>query len=286
MTLSCENLGEFTPFNDTDQPRTEQFRIAKLVAKDGIDTSAYDPFRQGVEIRNNRQLFIGMLPKMWAGNLCHAVQPSAIGQVRSFTEYDNSPRFEEKPKYNPVLYLTDPNYPLPLIFNEGPQQEEIASMEPFIIPFKKPDTYSNFFPRAPHGTAELGGNTHDIGNGRFGTEALEQFEDYQMPGVSNPFYEEGEQYFGGVLIEGFIEPNLKTVTPFDDTIFDQFIDQQIQTNSTDFMEILKNRDINLDEDIRQVYRRRSKSAGYDVYGSNAALYGTDSVAYHGLVRGS
>lgn len=285
VSISCENLGQYTPFNDTDQPRTEQFRIAKLVAKDGIDTSAYDPYRQGVEIRNNRQRFLGMLPKMWAGNLCHAIQPSAIGQARSFVEFNNSVTFEEKPTYNPVAYLTDPNYPLPIIFNEGPQQEEVASMEPFIIPFRKHDTYSNYFPRGPHGTVELGGNTHDMGNGRFGTEKLEQFQDYAIPTISNPYLEEGEYFFGNVLIEGFTDPDQRAIEPFDDTSFDRFI-QQIRTSQPDFIEVLKMKRLNLDEDLRQVYGRRSASAGYSVYGPNMASYGTDSIAYGNMARGS
>lgn len=281
----CENLGKYTPFNDTDQPRTEQFRIAKHVAKDGIDTSPYDPYRQGVEIRNNRQRFIGMMPKMWAGNSCHAIQPSAIGQPRDFVEFTDKTEFDDLMiRFDPVRYITDSHYPLPILFNEGPQQEEIASMEPFIIPFRKHDTYSNYFPRAPRGTVELGGNTHDLGHGRFGTEALEQFS-YLSPSQPNPFLDEGEYFFGNVKIDGYVEPDQRETLPFDDTV-DDYLVQQVSSLDVDLIETLKRMRLNLDNDIRGVYRKRSTSAGYSVYGPQAAVYGTDSVAYMGMVRGS
>lgn len=301
MINDCENLGKFTPFNDTDDNRTEQARLSLSYNKNGIDTKTYDSYRQGVELKGNKYRFLGMQPKMGSGNICHYTYPNPIGQSRTFTEYFNNTTFTEKPKFSPVDYINGMNYPLPLIFNEGPQQEEVASVEPFIIPYKKRDTYSNYFPRAPRGFVQLGGNVRDVGNGNFGTDALKQFVEFSYSGENNtydPFLDDGEELFGDVAaavkFEGFIDPDLRTIRPFDDMlendwlrgqyINDSILDEQYVENGVNLslIDVLK---INFHNDIRQSYGQKSATAGYDVYGKNMAKCGTDSIVYSGMMLG-
>ena len=54
----------------------------------------------------------------------------------------------------------------------------------------------------------------------------------------------------------------------------------------DFIAKLKLLHIELDDDIRETYTQKSATAGYSVYGPQQSLYGTDSIAFTGWLRGS
>src|SRR5690606_30726142 len=130
-------IGQFTPFNDTDKPRIQQ-AIQIIDAVQGYDTTQIDRFRQGVNVRLPQHLYKTTQPKIWSGRFDHQTKVITFGQARSFVEYDDSTIFREKPEFNPVWFIEDrENYPYPIIFNDGPQQEEEASIEPFTIPMRK-----------------------------------------------------------------------------------------------------------------------------------------------------
>lgn len=184
---------EFTPFNDTDQPRVEAAITNFVSATQGYDTTVYDRFRQGVSMRTGRHVYSTTQPKIWSGNLKHAIKVVTIGQARDFTEFENDPKFEELPEFNPVWYIQDPDYPFPIIFNNGPQQEEEAIVEPFTIPFRKTDVEGPFYPRTPKASLEDGNNFDNLDGG---TTRVLQFIEYDPPREPRFFLDEGQEYYG------------------------------------------------------------------------------------------
>lgn len=284
-----ENLptGEFTPFNDTDNPQVVESVQLFTSATQGYDTSTIDRFRQGVEMRIPKHVYSSTQPKLWTGNLKHKINLTTYGQARSFVEFDNSKIFDEKPEFNSVWYINDPNYPLPIVFNDGPQEEEEAIIEPFTIPMRKNTNEGPFYPRSPKASLEDGNNFDNL-NG--GTTRVEQFIEYSLPLEPRFFLDEGQSYFGGItsgsiIIEGFTPFINRNIDPFNDTKFETIVDG-IQTTDTTFIAELMKLDFDLSEDIRGTFARKSATAGNVVYGPDSAKYGTDSITYCGLTRGA
>lgn len=90
---------------------------------------------------------------------------------------------------------------------------------------------------------------------------------------------------GAIKIDGFFTESQNNLSPFNDTT-DEEIVVQIQTADSDMLAVLKSLDYDLSEDIRGSFTRKSATAGVSSYGPQAARYGTDSIAYANLVRGS
>lgn len=194
---------EFTPFNDTNQSRIEQAVLAVGVVSGGMDTTLIDQHRDGVNIRTARHRFNSTQPKLWAGNLNHYATVRTIGQARSFTEFGNSAAFIDQPisvsnpthpaDFNPIQYLQDPNYPLPIIFNNGPQQEEEASIEPFTIKFRRASIEGQVTARSIKANLE-DGNTFD--SDQQGANRIQQFISFIPPNEPRFFLDEGEEHVG------------------------------------------------------------------------------------------
>jgi len=278
---------EFTPFYDGAARRIEQAKNVFANSSQGYDTTLIDKFRQGVSIRSSKDLYGSTQPKIWAGNLHHYIKVSTIGQARDSVEFGNSAIFEELPIFNPVWYVdSGSSYPFPIVFNNGPQQEEEASIEPFTIPFRKPNPYGNYFPRSPKASLEDGNNFDNLDGG---TTRVEQFIEYNIPTSPRFFLDEGGEYYGplenAIVIDGYAAFNQRDVVPFNDTRDEQIV-EQINTTDVTFISELKKMKFGLDEDIRGTYDRKSATAGNIVYGNGAARYGTDSIAFAGMIKGS
>lgn len=293
MTTINENESiesqEFFAFNDTDRPQVEAARRDFVSASQGIDTTLIDPFRQGVELRTHKQVYNTTQPKIWAGNLKHRVKTTTYGQARDFTQYDNSQNFLEKPIFDPVWYIEDPTYPHPIIFNDGPMQEEEAIIEPFTIPFRlKNSAEGPYHPHFVRGCVEDGNNLDSLDGG---TTRTEQFIEYNAPRTARFFLDEGHGYMGqghvsaSISIPGYIALIQRDIDPFDDTA-DEEIVAQVQTTNSSMIAALKALDYDLSEDIRGTFNKKCTSAGGDVYGPTAARFGTDSIAFRGLIKGS
>lgn len=276
-------MTEFTPFDDSQQV----IYIPTDDGTGGIDTREIDSFRQGVEIQTNKQRFVGNQPKIWAGNLDHVVNVNTIGQARSFVEYENSLLFEDMPIFNAVNYInSDGTYPLPIIFNDGPQSEEEARVEPITIPFRKNSPEGPFFAHRVAGTLEDGNDFDTI----FKTSSrVSQFIDYQSPLQFRVFLDEGAQLWGdGTTSEKIPTPNFTPGTetilrPFDDTTLDD-IPESLNASS-DLINVLIQMKTNLDDDLRPP-RSRSANANTFVYGRDSKTYGTDSFAFIGRTKGT
>lgn len=276
-------MTEFTPFDDSQQV----IYVPTDSDTGGIDTREIDSFRQGVEIQTNKQRFVGNQPKIWAGSLDHIVNVNTIGQARSFVEFENSLLFEDMPIFNAVNYInSNGTYPLPIIFNDGPQAEEEARMEPITIPFRKNSPEGPFYAHRVAGTLEDGNDFDTIFKS---SNRISQFESYQSPLQYRVFLDEGAQLWGdGQTSDKIPTPNYTPGTEtilraFDDTTIDDV--QESTQATTDLLNVLLQLEMNLDMDMRPP-RTRSANANTFIYGRNAKVYGTDSITFLGRTRGT
>ncbi len=290
---------EFFPFNDSEPFKSDiQLLLStSLITPGGMNVSASDGLRQGVEIRTNRHLFSSNQPKIWAGNFEHATRITTFGQFRSWTEYQNSITWNDNIiDFNPVLYITNQDtYPYPIYFNNGPQQGEEAVIEPLTSPYRLDQSViEGAWPiHRPKGNIEEGNSDQAL---PYAYSRMFQFIPYNPPITPNPFLDAGQQYLGDgpitddIIIEGYVDYTRRVIEPFDDTEDEEIVKQlDIDTSTAegqDFIAQLKLLSIELDEDIRGDYTQKSAAAGYTVYGPEQARYGTDSVAYVGWLRGS
>lgn len=273
---------DYTPFDDSQ----EKPYVPTDTDTGGSDTLEIDAFRQGVELKTNKQRFAGMQPKMWAGNLNHYVKVKTYGQARSFTEYYNSSVFEELPKFNPVSYIELASaYPLPILFNYGPSQEEEAYVEPITIPYRKWTPEGPFFAHRVAGAIEDG---NDIDSVYKNANRTTQFVDYADPAESRWFLDEGTNYWGpvtnGIRIDGYMSDTDRVISPFNDTSDDDYV-QNISGISSDMVAVLLRMKVDLNSDFRPS-NTRSATAGTVIYGRDSAMYGTDSIAFAGTTRGT
>lgn len=91
-----------TPFSEGTNPLD---RKTITFVSNSIDTSAIDPYRQGVELTLGKYFQQG-IAKIWSGNDGHQINVIDIGQKDDdiFADQDF---FLEVAPFNPVLYLTD-----------------------------------------------------------------------------------------------------------------------------------------------------------------------------------
>jgi hypothetical protein len=290
--------GDFTPFSDSDDHRQSLVAAVLDQSGSGYDTSGIDAYRQGVEIRTAKHLYLSSIPKIWAGNLEHAVSVITYGQARSWTDYENSASFNDMDNsinqggYDPALYLRNLGDYTTLYFNDGPMEEEEAILEPFTIPFRREVLEGANPLRQIHASLEDGNVALD--DLKFGTTRIIQFIEYGNPANPRYFLDAGQTYIGpsvtqSIMREGQIPILVRNLKPFndqDDELIVAQITASLDSGSSTFIAALKTLNIELDEDIRETYAQKSATAGYDSYGSNQARYGTDSLTHNGWLRGS
>lgn len=281
---------EYKPFDDSGEDRLEGIIAISEQSGSGYSTSQIDPFRQGVELTSPHQLYRGNQPKLWSGNLSHAIRLVTYGQARSWTEYENTKIFDDQvTSFDHEAYVESPEtYPMPIYLNDGPQTEEEAIVEPLTIPFRKSPQEGSRPARSPKGSLE-DGNGFDSPIGA--TNRILQFVEYAAPLTQRYFLDAGQEYIGsgslgnGIRVEGYVAYNERLGAPFNDTCDEQIV-TQIDTSDTIFVAALKALRIELDEDIRENYTQKSSTAGTSVYGPDQSRYGTDSIAFAGRLRGS
>lgn len=289
---------EFFPFDDGGEDNLSVLVAINSQSGSGYNTAPFDRFRQGVELTTARQLYESNQPKLWSGNLNHYTRTTTFGQARSWTEYENSKVHDDQViPFDPLLYIEDPeHYPMPIYFNDGPQQEEECIIEPLTIPFRKSPQEGALPAHRPKGNLE-DGNAFDSPQGA--TNRVLQFVEYAEPLTPRFFLDAGQEYIGSnpedlddkIILEGFVPYIVRLGDPFNDTEDEKIVDQVevgdpgLADNDA-FEAALKALKIELDDDIRETYTQKSATAGYSIYGPDMARYGTDSIAFGGWMRGS
>lgn len=304
--------GEFNAYDDSKISSPAIIRIGfepeEVIAifnqsGSGMNTTAFDKLRQGVEMRLPKHVYGGTQPKLWAGNLLQRPRTFLpYGEARTWTEYENTTEYYDNTiPFNPVQYIQSQNnnintYPFPIYFNDGPQEGQEAIMEPLTIPFRAATSYvEGAFPaRRPKGNLEDGNPTPDIPQSN---NRVYQFIEYNSPLTPDPYLDAGQEYIGAgsiedaIIREGYVDFVLRLGDPFNDRekVISIVKELYIETSTPEgqaFASAILKLDIGLDDDIRGSYTQKSATAGYDVYGPGQARYGTDSIAYSGWGRGS
>lgn len=283
--------GSVTPFDDSRQV----FRkVATTSNNPNINTSGSDPYRMGVELRDFKDIYNSSQPKLWGGSfnqtggITHEQEIVTYGQALSFTSFFGTSMWSEKPKFNPVTYINQPtDYPLPIIFNDGPQQEQEAIIEPFTTPQRFNTVESYDVAHKVRGNLE-DGNALD-GRGK-GNSMVEQFTDYAQPISPRPWLEEGEERWGdqqtpAIVREGYLTKIQRKLAPWTDQINGYLKPQVLGFSDSSMSGALEALSIDNNNDIRPL-GKRSCAAGWTVYGPGAARVGTDSLAFLGRIRGS
>jgi hypothetical protein len=192
----------------------------------------------------------------------------------------------------------------PLQMNGGPQYLEEAVIEIFPLPFRfatiespKEQSYGVF------GEFCDGGNIDD--EARFGSLVLEQSVYRTLPSRENVRYylELGEEYIlvknnnNGIIGKVQTKPSaiadesvFRRITPWSDTPKNEYFPRF--TGTEDLLGVMVNgqpyftRNYGTTAVELQTRDKKSSTAGYSYYGPNVGYYGTDSIAFGGLLRGT
>lgn len=270
----------FSPFDDTQtHVRPPQ------PTESGYDTSGWDLYRQGIEIKTDKFRFMGSQPKVWSGETTGFTTTVTYGQNPGTIEGNAiglGSMFEDLPEFNPVAYLTlGVSYPLPIIFNDGPTEESEATLEPLTIPFKKSTNEGPFYAHAIRGSYEDGNVEGWVVKS---TNIVEQFVDFRPGSDTRFFLDEGADYFGNLPREPFVADVGFVAVPFDDTL-PYTPNNKLQTTNAIIQMIVQDGSDEGEVDMLP-YGKKSASAGSSYYGLNVGQYGTDSIAFGGWSLGS
>lgn len=270
----------YTPYDDT-----QAITRAPQPTENGYNTSGWDLYRQGVEISTNKMRFLGSQPKIWSGEITGYTSVVTYGQnpgTIQGNEFGLESKFEDKPKFSPVAFIElGVSYPLPITFNDGPSEEDEATIEPLTIPFKKPTNEGPYYAHAVRGACEDGNLEGHIVKS---SNPVEQFVDLR-PFVDVRFFlDEGADYFGNIPKEPYVADVGYVAVPFDDTKSFSLSKKLTSTSPTIQQIALDGSETG--EVGLLPYGKKSSCAGFGCYGLNAGQYGTDSVAFMGWGLGS
>jgi hypothetical protein len=272
-----------TPFDEAPYVRT----VAQPVSG-GINTTAYDRFRQGVSIVTERDLVQGMFPKMKPAN---QLTPTGLQESTVFgqpSKFDISKPYEDIEKFNPVQFInaagTAKIYPDVGADSSFTGQDTMDGViEPLVI-------------RKAAALATLEGRYYAhriIGSWQSGNDdsydassSQVQIYNYKAPAKVVPFidYPEymGSTIGGSINIPGIISQTRTEIFPFTDRDFRArvYLDSPISVISgSDMINAVLGMSgsfsVMLGSDMV------SATAGF-IYGNTP--YGTDSVAFGGLKK--
>jgi hypothetical protein len=284
----------YKPFDDTNSQALEQLVKARANTKDGMDTSAYDVWRQGVELTDSKYIYGSSQPKIWAGNTLGLTELFVLGQAPSYVDFEGTIAYDDT-VYERTSDQVLQNFPVSEKYTQietGPMYRLEAIMEPLTIRSRISD--GTVEPERQFRMGVESGNPSDLYQLGTVTDVVVTTIDYKPAKQTRYFVDGGVRYFGDGSDENKIStPGDRSLVEADVYAFDDYnikpiVDQiNIGTggDSAAFKQTIALLDINLDEDLRQVYGNRSTVCGGDVYGANQALYGTDSIAYIGTYRG-
>jgi hypothetical protein len=272
-----------TPFIEAPFVRT----ISQPVSG-GINTSAYDKFRQGISITTDRELFGGMFPKMKPAN---QRTPTGFQESTVFGQpalFNAEKPFVDIEKFNPVKFINGQGqyeiYPDVLDDSSFLDPYEMdGAIEPLAI--RKAVALSTLagreYAHRIRGSMQAGNiDEHD------GASQIVQIYDYRQPINVKPFIDfpeyMGVDVVGAVSLPGVISEVQTTIFPFNDRDFrsriyldgpDGAINGPNMVSAA--LALSGTFEVMLGED--QV----SATAGF-IYDNNP--YGTDSLAFGGLKK--
>ncbi len=188
----------------------------RTYVSNSMNTSAVDPFRQGIELTQDKHFQQG-IAKIWSGMPGHVVDLNQYGQ-RDDEIFPNQRYFEEIAKFNPVLYLTDYYSNQPVVIDSAVNTNEHGFdgiIEPLTI--RKVIAFTSIdAPFEPHGTkANL-----ESGNFNLFRNADQIISKYNFKEVSlgDHWYEDNVDMVGSIPTNLGFWPTITTrLLGFDDS---------------------------------------------------------------------
>lgn len=268
-------------------PGNKQGTVSDLARSGSIDTTAVNPYRQGVEITRLKYFDAGLV-KIHAGEPGHVLRKNRFGMDKNFR---TDPTFQELDYFNPVTFLRaqelgsplfDKIFTFPIITGDNDQSENFV-LDGIIEPFPIREVASFFSIEAPFQSrtvkaALMGGNSDT-------TTASDQVltVDYFEPEKQQIAYLDlvdliGPSGSAPQPLNGFFEFNKSTRRPFDDARLPRNIPISTTYDSTMIAALSV---LNGSTDNYVSFKQKSNAAG-SYYDNTPA--GTDSIAFGGMTH--
>lgn len=293
--LSYNIEAVYTPYDDTNSKAVIAMIKARLNTKDGMDTSAFDVWRQGVELTDSKFVYGSSQPKIWAGNTLGITDIVVYGQAPTWTDYEGTIAFDDT-VYERTAVETVQNAPVTEVYDqveEGPMYRDEAIMEALTVPGRLIKDNAN--PERVFRAGIESGNPNDSYQLGQSSDVIVDVVNYLSPIQERYFVDTGTRYYGlGTDDQKIATENDRSnrvespQRPFDDTSTNMLVRTlNIAPGPVSdlYKQTILNLKLNLDDDLRNSNGVRSVVCGSDVYGANQAIYGTDSIAFIGTYRG-
>jgi hypothetical protein len=272
-----------TPF--TEGPMTEVIWTSVMMSfADGTNTTAFDQYRQGIELTQQRYYYQGLV-KIHSGEEQHITKQAVFGQAR--LRVSPHPRYEETDSFNPVTYIQfdhviDPitllrvyHNAFPIVISDIDRFGFLngdGALEPLTIRAKA----ANYSPEAPFFAHDVRASFEE------GNENYKQSRE-QIVNVFTPNDEKQETNYydsvdsaAGMPLMGFVSPDVAHLSPHDDT------------KQRSGIRITSNMDGNLLNAILEMnppddgYLSSDDLAMTAGFINDDSRFGTDSIAFSGM----
>ncbi len=285
-------------FNDCGSDGLIEKLLLSNNTKDGMDTRPIDFFRQGVELTQQKFRFGSTQPKLWTGNIKHWIDPNIIGQAVDFSKFDQTTQYtdsSEGRKWDPVEHLLNDIPNSLILFNEGLQQQSRSSIDPLFIQGKK-NTIEDI--KDPITGIKCDGGIPIKQLVRRNSPALISLENtrgrFADNGMGDEFmantYIPIDYYWQYLYTNAWVDDTRSIIDPYHDEVqvnneLNPLILQLTNPSSDIISALISNSNLDLDESDEVDFEYRSATAGYQFGDCTTALYGSDSIAFGGMLRG-
>lgn len=275
----------FSQLNDTqffdEGPRSIPRTSITSSMIGGHDTTAVDPYVQGVEMTRQRQYDAGLV-KIWSGEQGHLVRPNGFGMDRSLFP---GLAFADLDLFNPVTFiqaqalespLWDNIFTFPIVTGDNDQLENF-NFNGVIEPLTIRSVVSFFSIEAPLESHAVRANlVSGNDNQNNGTDRVLTV-DYFQPNQQIVGYLDMVDIIEGHPLNGFFRFEFTSLEPFVDQRLVRNI-PAISSEQDDFVEALAHMTGSTDNYVK--YNQKSAACGY--YYDNNGSAGTDSLAFGGM----
>lgn len=268
-----------------DGPRVSNAKPAVASSLSGaINTSAVDPYVQGVEMTRQAQYDAG-LAKIWSGDAGHVLKPSVYGQDKNFfpdpgfadMDLFSARRFLEAQEHDSPLWWNIITFP---IITGDNDQLENYNFNGIIEPFAIRPVVAFFSTDAPFEAhtirANLAGGNENQLNGSDRVLTVDYFE----PQKQIVGYLDMVDIIENHPLNGFFVYEFTSILPFSDVRLNRNAILDDPAEDAQLVEAMANMSGSTDNYVK--YDQRSATCGW-CYDNNTAI-GTDAVAFGGMTH--
>lgn len=264
-------------FDEGPRPYNEIKSVSTLTSS--IDTSAFDAYRQGVELTQLKH-FDGGVVKIHAGTDGHILHKNRLGMDRN---YRTEPIFQEIDYFDPVKWLqvqelSEPLYvsllTFPIITSDNDQIENYGFdgvIEPLTIR-----------PRAAFFSIDVPFEAHETKGAFMGSSTDQRLSSQQISNIYErntskhivPYLDLVDMIDGQFPLNGYFSPDIATITPFIDERLVRHVSSSV-TYGTDMIAAMS--ELTCSSDNMLTYKQLAANSGW-VYDGQI-----DSISFGGLL---